>query len=1284
MKTRYQVQQPCLKSINTIILRCLKITLIFVFIHMLNTSYSQTFGQKIIYTYEDIQLTTDGTTVVTKTLDFTHPLPSSGREIKSVKIFRELSTGEDYELGENDFFVELSAEVNLIQGLAGVVLNCPTQEFMISQDKPQETHFLNVSDVSQIDVVGRIEVKVSKGTIEPTSGDINTYLQNQLGFTVNCEIEYGWDASVFVFENIEKVEVDLSKKQQRFRWNFENSDRCYNYQLQLLRLFNKDLNFVTSPEHIKADIDWSKALTIETERAGTGIELTIAEGSGYYIWRVRPIGNYHEGGINNEKNLGEWSTSTAFAEIELQPGFTNSDCFYYVDADEDINWIYSRTFTEGESRISENIAYATPLQNVRQSQKYITSIGHKIVTQIVPDYSGRPAVTSLPIPLEGEITGYQESFMQNTSSKLFSAADFDLEANYENPDAVEMTGEFIYYNGNNGYVPSAQGFPYQRTLYLNDGSSRVIEQSGVGKTHSIGNAVDRGKTIKTLYGQPSQTELDKVFGDEAPDVSKVSKVITIDQNNVTSISYKTLSGKILATCLLYDDSNNSLLPLEGYGTTTFDADHLIKGNSKINDALISTSHLVLEEDVNIDIKYRLPIPNMEFSCGDIYLDCNYTLYVNIYNTQTQTSVEDWVVPVSVSQGTTLFEHDVAIGYSLPKGEYIIEKILVPGGKEDFLVDIDDAMSIDLIVDYVVKELEKVTDPSLRQTFYQNMIDFSIAFNKCAGTSDCGDLYAIESAMSGLEITTFHSFNLQKKQSGNYMNVLDYADIENLAQGELTYIFIESSCCQDIRVPILFEKMFDCPEQDEIASYQPQFAEYLEALVTPEEFISLMGGYTAVEFNNMIKEMLEYGETDPGTGDFIPYYYCNDLWACWINTIKANTGFADPDYSNIHISDSVDTHDQNYNQSGQNDHDNLFDDKSNFRMPGGWALRLIIKWFKLSTKVRAKSSNAGNGLSFDLNLPEYFLDCAGYRFAKVLVDGDPNPETDYNPNRSFYNGGYNLGMVDPNIKDRVYAFKYFWYDENNTNGGMNNACEMLSCFEADNTNYCHNIEPCTTGKEVWDHNDRKDFLDCLRNMGDASVAFNSEDMRTCAQIVVQDYSWSWGNLIIELEETCQRNCEENRESYKNIIKNYFELRCYTIDGCVTDHTSVSMDVIDHLADKMVLKCKSFCDIQGDIECTEIPCYDLMDPSITHQFTRLRLDDPCDDLTLKVSEWFLEFDVFSVCDGPPPPDYLCGQSTPLTGTVEDFREFGTGVMKDIQHTRIDEFNVTDTEGVVTSPD
>src|SRR5690606_6057211 len=80
-------------------------------------------------------------------------------------------------------------------------------------------------------------------------------------------------------------------------------------QFQLLRLYNKSDATSSKETIITTDLDWSKALTIETQSSATNLKLTMAEGTGFYVWRVRPIGSYFEGGIANHLNYGPFSAN---------------------------------------------------------------------------------------------------------------------------------------------------------------------------------------------------------------------------------------------------------------------------------------------------------------------------------------------------------------------------------------------------------------------------------------------------------------------------------------------------------------------------------------------------------------------------------------------------------------------------------------------------------------------------------------------------------------------------------------------------------------------------------------------------------------------------------------------------------------------------------------------------------------------------------------------------------------------------------------------------------------
>ena len=89
----------------------------------------------------------------------------------------------------------------------------------------------------------------------------------------------------------------------RFTWTTHCAE-IKNYQIQLMRLYNTSSGTLEEAT-ITALPDWNEALTLETGSGQTSIDLTLAEGSGYYVWRVRPISNRYPGGITDPRNWGE-------------------------------------------------------------------------------------------------------------------------------------------------------------------------------------------------------------------------------------------------------------------------------------------------------------------------------------------------------------------------------------------------------------------------------------------------------------------------------------------------------------------------------------------------------------------------------------------------------------------------------------------------------------------------------------------------------------------------------------------------------------------------------------------------------------------------------------------------------------------------------------------------------------------------------------------------------------------------------------------------------------------
>src|SRR5690606_35620769 len=111
---------------------------------------------------------------------------------------------------------------------------------------------------------------------------------------------------------LDKIDGAALSDPVEFTWRSKSgcADTFPNYQLQVLRLYNIGPT-LTDESEIKAVVDWGQALTVETGSGRRSIRLTLAEGTGYYLWRVHPIGSWYDGGIANDSNWGQWSPSAA-------------------------------------------------------------------------------------------------------------------------------------------------------------------------------------------------------------------------------------------------------------------------------------------------------------------------------------------------------------------------------------------------------------------------------------------------------------------------------------------------------------------------------------------------------------------------------------------------------------------------------------------------------------------------------------------------------------------------------------------------------------------------------------------------------------------------------------------------------------------------------------------------------------------------------------------------------------------------------------------------------------
>ncbi|WP_052593486.1 DUF6443 domain-containing protein [Aureispira sp. CCB-QB1] len=501
----------------------------------------------------------------------------------------------------------------------------------------------------------------------------------------------------------------------KFEWN---SNHVYypNYEFQLLKLENTILDRPANNQELQTEVDWNQALSFvipEEKLAQTNgiysLHFKPSEGTGYYLWRIKPIGNYYDGGVANNQNWGSWNTPLYTAAylagtntISLSSAsLVYNDCFFYTDVDEDNNYIYSRTFTE-DGQVYESMTYADKLLRPRQTQSYLPAEDKTLIGQSLYDHLGRSSISVIPVPVDGKMNGYKENFVQNQGGDLYVQEDYARDNKVYDPSKISTNGAYSYYSPNNPdiTIPDAEGYPFTRTLYSNDGLNRVIEQSGIGQKHMVGPiSSGRGRTTKTnIQVSVDDAELVSIFGIEAPNANHVTKQIVIDPNGTTSVTYLSKTGKVLATALAaaYDpEGTYPLTELDNSTSNDLVITESLDLGSYQGGRFISNKEIELVQSVgNLQFEYQSPgcgvggqFPpclsgqncsyEVKIKVVKFLIDPNDPLFDMLNQNVTQEVVySNETTPLIVPTCTT---QTVTTGVALERGTYMIIKEVKPLG-----------------------------------------------------------------------------------------------------------------------------------------------------------------------------------------------------------------------------------------------------------------------------------------------------------------------------------------------------------------------------------------------------------------------------------------------------------------------------------------------------------------------------------------------------------------------------------------------------------------------------
>jgi len=750
---------------------------------------------KNTFQYDDM----DGTTVKQLVLmeDPASSYCASPRAIRDAKLLLRLKMGEnDYEFAKNDDFlltVKVTARAKSLMGAVIHTYLC-TLEVSVStpamgpvQMKPEQLKVIDFTDNYDLTATFDITAQVIGTTYLPTT-DLEDNIRLDAEYTEEFDINPKKlsDTTEPIVRIISHGDV-ISENPVRFTWTVGGAeegcaDRFPDYQLQILRLYNVNPE-KTSETDIEAQVDWSQALTYDVGDTVTEVELTLAEGRGYYAWRVRPVGNLYPGGIANDLNWGVWSASlgdNSYAVISAtnKPELSSDvqpSVFFYEGFDEHLNWIYARNFSEGSegTRVGEKMTYATSLLQPKQNQARIQSRTDRfLVGQTVYDFSGRPTLVSLPAPVTQGGFGYREAFLQYESEpevqETYTALNFDYDAdaaaggartsNYKEPNSLNYGSVHEYYSDLNSdlQVPNADGYAFSRTVLYPDGTGRMKEQSGAGEVHRLKPATSTvdDRTIKTICGGAPDAELIAMFGDEAPAASSVQKVMTVDPNKVISVKYVSKEGKALATCLVKTiPSGPSASLLDDLNSEEQAFEELVR-DTIWNEP--RQRRFALPVETTITMRYSITPNQIEAACGTYCKTCEYKVYFYVHDLEdrSNTKIDSLIIGPHDCDDDGDWPQQKVMEWTLPAGSYIAERRIVsdnPVDDEHPLGAHYEEYHADQVRDAIKDELDAVLAP-VRAYLDSNNIEGLYAYLDTAPEARLdGDAYFIETPCCTLQV-----------------------------------------------------------------------------------------------------------------------------------------------------------------------------------------------------------------------------------------------------------------------------------------------------------------------------------------------------------------------------------------------------------------------------------------------------------------------------------------------------------------------------------------------------
>ena len=461
-------------------------------------------------------------------------------------------------------------------------------------------------------------------------------------------------------------------------------------------------------------------------------------------------------------------------------------------------------------------------------------------------------------------------------------------------------------------------------MYYDDGLNRIREESGLGSIHSI-KSDGSGKTVKYYYSTPSETEIVRLFGSEAPSHESISKVVKVDQNNTATISYNTVDGKVLATCLSFYDGDN--MNLEAVDNAPGSDDELvfsdkITKNFLTSEGFISSKRLVFLEPTDLTIGYQVKVNQLKAQCQTLTLDCQFRLFVYLHKLETGERIPIYDnINLSGATTTTIGDEEFIIlspvtlpAAEISTGTYVVEKKIIPGDAGVSIAETEKEIQNQIapIAKLVSEWLKSIHCEEIVQPYYNSMIRLSESINdKTFDTfdnTDPNDPTNTDHEIFPVYAEIFEKFwEIYLGQTPDGQDMKDLYEMYLLSEDEnydlyLTppgqnpeYIVINSGCCE-ILLNVKWTPSFDFNAEPELKdpdlSGEPTVYNYYDIYngIAEAEFIPDFEGFALAYMQDCDELNGEYDDENsfyhymegwdyPGTFNMMIHNMITDLYEC---------------------------------------------------------------------------------------------------------------------------------------------------------------------------------------------------------------------------------------------------------------------------------------------------------------------------------------------------------------------------------------------------------------------